>query len=303
MFIHGTILGQLILLRDELVGQSSIMAPWLLFAGDDADGDFSPSTNQTLDKYLYRFNNLTIPAGVTVTSSKSGLIILAKDINISGLLTMSGKGAAGGAAVTASSGGVSGNAGSDGGFCAGGAGGGGGGSGDGAYGGAGGSTDVAGGSGGTPGAYVNVYAEDGGAGASNNTATLWRLVRTDLINIVGAGGGSGGACARNGTGISGAGGAGGGAIVIECVNLTINPDGAIRSDGLNGQNSQQGDASGGGGGGGGGIIIIYRSLVNNGIISSAGGAGGVPSLSYPHSGRACGGAGGNGAVILCKKGA
>ncbi|MCL6611170.1 MAG: hypothetical protein K6T66_06495 [Peptococcaceae bacterium] len=299
MFVHGTILGQLILLRDELVGQSSIMAPWLPFAGDGADGDFSPSTNQTLDKYLYRFDNLTIPAGVTVTSLKSGLIILARNITISGLLSMSGKGAPGGAAVTASTGGVSGNAGSNGSFCAGGAGGGGGGSGDGAYGGKGGDTDVSGGSRGTPGVYVTTYAGNGGVGASNNTATLWQLVRTDLVNIIGAGGGSGAACARNGIGISGAGGAGGGALVIECINLTINSGGAIRSDGIAGQNVQQGDASGGGGGGGGGIIIVYRSLANNGTISSTGGAGGYAS---PYYGRASGGAGGNGAIILCKKG-
>lgn len=259
----------------------------LIVLYDGRQDDITFATNRTLDSGIYCFRDLVVNAGITVTPTSSFLVIIARNITIAGLLSASGKGAAGGAALNAVSG--NGNPGTDG--AGPGGGGGGGGHGDTAYpgsrvGGTGGKTFVAtGGAGGNGGA--------GGAGGVASYIGFASLTSyLELFSTIrGGGGGSGGNYTGSGT-VSGAGGTGGGCIAIFCGTLTINSGGAIRADGLNGGAASGSSAGGGGGGGGGAILITAHQLTNNGTISAAGGAGGAKSGSGTN-----GGAGGAGYIL------
>ena len=64
------------------------------------DGDYIPASSGTLTKWWYFWRDVTINSGITITVASPGLVAFARNISVSGLLTASGKGAAGGAAVT-----------------------------------------------------------------------------------------------------------------------------------------------------------------------------------------------------------
>ena len=259
----------------------------LIVLYDGRQNDITFATNKTLDSGVYCFRDLVINAGITVTPTSSFLVIIARNITMAGLLSASGKGAAGGAAISGTAG--NGNPGSVG--IGPGGGGGGGGEGNATYpgdkpGGAGGKTFVAaggaGGSGGAGGA--------GGAASYIGFASLTSYLEL-FSNIKGGGGGSGGNYTGGGT-VSGAGGAGAGCIAIFCDILTIDSGGAIRANGINGANASGTNAGGGGGGGGGAVLIGARQLINNGAVSAAGGSGGTKSGSGTN-----GGAGGAGYIL------
>lgn len=233
----------------------SMGAPYVGRFGTFADGDYSPGANATLTKNMYMWRDVNIGAGITITVPSPGVLVFARDVTISGLLTASGKGAAGGAAVSASGTVVNGNPGANGGGVLGG---------DGGAAGGGSATGVVGGAGGK-GAFI-------------------KNVLIDIFNalqlLAGAGGGGGGAS----SGTSGVGGAGGGYIFLTCNTLTVNSGGAIRADGING-GTGTGASGGGGGGGGGGIIIVAKNIVNNGNITAAKGLGGIKGSGYFYDGN------------------
>lgn len=256
-------------LHAKLKGIKSIGWPYFDLFGDGSDGDYSPASNATLTKHLYRFRNVNIPNGVTISTLPFGVIIFAQTVNIDGLLTASGKGASGGDSTTA-------KAGNPGQSC------------DSYLGGAGGGggypsiADTSGGRGGS-----TRLANGGGSKQPGQNGNFCLLPQLNLFDFTcGAGGGSGGG---SGSKQGGAGGAGGGAIIIECNQLT--GGGAIRAEGIAGGSSPGAYNGGGGGGGGGGGIIIIASTISVATISASGGAGGTGS------GNAQGGAGGSGSIL------
>lgn len=223
----------------------SIGAPYVGRFGTFADGDYSPGTSTTLTKNMYMWRDVNIGAGITITVPSPGVLIFARDVTISGLLTASGKGAAGGAAVSASGTTVNGNPGANGG-------------------------GVIGGDGGAGGD------EGGGAGGGGKGAFI-KNVLIDIFNALSANAGAGGGSGSAFNGTSGVGGAGGGYIFLTCNTLTVNSGGAIRADGINGGTGTN-VSGGGGGGGGGGIIIVAKNIVNNGNITAAKGLGGIKGI-------------------------
>jgi hypothetical protein len=250
----------------NFLNNTSILYPFFTRAGDMSDGNLKPTSNMTLTKNVYQCNEVDIPSGVIVTAKEPGLLLIAKTVKISGLLTASGLGAYGG-----SSGG---SAGKDGGGYVGGGGG------------AGGGIDASwlGGNGGKGRADGAVGSAAAGAAGKNDIDAFF-----DLASMLGkpvGGGGGGGAQAGYGD-YGGRGGNGGGYLVIVCDDFIL--DGACRADGLNGMDAREGSGAGGGGGGGGGAIIIdcLTSFIT-GSISVAGGAGGAGDDSNP------GGRGGDG---------
>lgn len=246
--------GQLSRMAALLSDSKSMGAPYIPRFGTYADGDYTPGSNATLTKNLYMWQDITIGSGKTITVASPGVLIFARDVVITGLLTASGKGGPGGAAITNAVG--VGNAGTSG-------------------------RGIIGGAGGNGGqgycSSSSAYYAPGAAGVG----AIAKDTIVDILNILpgfaGAGGGSGG-CGYS-AGYSGAGGNGGGYILISCRTLTINSGGAIRADGLNG-GSGNGNANlnggAGGGGGGGGIIVVAQDITNNGTVSVAGGAPGAP---------------------------
>jgi hypothetical protein len=109
---------------------------------------------------------------------------------------------------------------------------------------------------------------------------------TDILQLLGFGGGGGSGASISGAVSSGAGGKGGGCILIVCNELDFQSGATIRASGNAGGNAAA-NASGGGGGGGGVIMILYRTLITNaGTLTISGGAGGT--------GDGNGGAGGAG---------
>ena len=262
----------------------------LALLNDGSDGAFNPSSNTQLQSGIYRFTTVNIPANVSVYPDGPFLVILCQgDMVVSGLLTVSGKGAKGGSGGSAIYGGstTTPTAGSNG-FGIAGSGGGGGR----AYtknGANGGNTDYAGG-------YGGVSDYTGSPGGGRPKFGLFPSDLRALLQCIGAGGGGGAADYPLSDGDSnsygGGGGNGGGCIV--CFARTISGSGAIRADGLNGSNGTGPSAGGGGGGGGGTNILIARSIsiANQ---SAHGGVGGTASSSYQPAGK--GGNGGSGVAV------
>ena len=239
-----------------------IIPHWVVpLLGDGSLGNKTISSNTTLNpKEIYQYNNLTVNAGRTLTAH--GAVIMVRDtLTVSGLISASGMGAAGGSSKSSSSG-DNGKAGY--GF----AGAGGGGGRFDYNGGAGGSTTFkTGGAGGTSSSNKG----EAGEGWSRPPAGLWSW--PDYI--INARGGGGGGCG----GVSGDGGAGGGALFILARNIIVNSGGAIRADGVST------DSRGGGGDGGLVYLLATESFVQNGEITALGGTANS------------GGKGGNGCVI------
>jgi hypothetical protein len=206
-------------------------------------------------------------AGVTLTSSSTPMI------------DASGMGAAGGAALTFSTGGIS----------------------------------TVNGNTGNPG-YAQIVSTNGGTGtgtagaaASTTVRDLSTLLLKYPLSWTGAGGGSGQVTSGSGvSATSGAGGTGGGGLIIECAgawNFTTN--GGISVAGANGANGTTvsggfAAGSGGGGGGGGFFLCLYGSLSSNsGSVTVSGGTGGNTTGS---AGPSTGGGGGSNAHSLASAG-
>lgn len=300
----GSVHAKLALLNGDITGLFGSLRP--------GTTDITISSNTAWVPGVYRYNNFAVNAGVTLSANGQGLIIIANNIIVSGLISASGRGSAGGASVSPPRGQeANGNPGIDitsiGGAGGGGGaidyGGGGGGSGIERVGGRGGNTAVANGSesnyngGYTPGA--------GGSGVGIITNLNW--VNAFSYLLCGAGGGSGAAARGDSSSdisVSGAGGSGGGFIILVAKSITINSGGAVRADGLAGGNGNAGSysaAAGGGGGGGGTVILSCAYITNNGVVSASGGSGGsgVRGSSF-ESGYYIGngGAGGSGVVLI-----
>ena len=96
--LNEAILSILTGIRNWDMEYMSMVAPAFNRTGDKSDGNFNPTANTTLTKNMYQWDAVNIPAGVTVTAKAPGLLILANTVTISGLLTASGLGAAGGSA-------------------------------------------------------------------------------------------------------------------------------------------------------------------------------------------------------------
>lgn len=256
----------------EFLENTSVVYPIFRRTGDRSDGDFNPGVNTTLTKNLYQWDEVDIPAGVTVTAKAPGLLILAKKVTISGLLTASGLGAAGGTRGTSPTGGADGGG-------------------------------LVGGGGGGGGAYLNEIGGNGGKGRSVGGVSVVSAAATSGSNDIDAfynlamslslavGGGGGGGKGING----GNGGKGGGYIYIVCNEFILYNGGAIRAEGLNGTAAGM-NAGGGGGGGGGAIIVDGLKITNAGIISVSGGAG-----SAGGSSGYAGGPGGDGYLRIIER--
>ncbi|MCW2279115.1 hypothetical protein [Heliophilum fasciatum] len=266
----------------------------LFYLNDGADGDRTFATNTVLESGVYRYNNMTVNTGVTITPTQSFLAFFVKGtLNLTGTATISasGKGAAGGLGGycnTANSG-TAGNPGVAG-FGGAGSGASGGGRSATYMSGAGGDTDYPGGT--------------AAAAANGNTGVglpkggrLW----SDLQYLMACkgGGGGGGASVTSSTSASwvrgGAGGAGGGAILIVANNIT--GTGMLKSEGVAGSIGTQSDTNygvaSGGGGGGGGYIVVFGTLPSTITTSVVGGTGGPPATTTYYSGAA----GGNGCFV------
>ena len=299
----GSLHAKLALLNGDITGLFGSLRP--------GTSDITISSNTSWAYGVYRYNNFTVNAGVTLSASDMGFIVIANNITVNGLITASGKGGSGGAYVTTNTAGspANGKPGAD--ITSMGSAGGGGGSidyygssgasGNEATGGRGGNTGVAaGGYSNTSGLYNGTV---GGNGAGVVTNLPWLEAFTTPV-LCGTGGGSGGAgTATSGqAATSGAGGAGGGFLVLVARKITIASGGAVRADGLAGGNATaaSGAGAGGGGGGGGGTIIpSCAELINSGTISASGGAGGTGTGSIGtdwYYGN--GGSGGNGVVLI-----
>lgn len=253
----------------EFLENTSVVSPIFRRTGDRSDGDFNPTTNTALTKNLYQWNEVNIPAGITVTAKAPGLLILAKKVIISGLLTASGLGANGGVGSSVAV------VGEDGAGHVGGGGGAGGG-----Y-----STTVAGPNGG----QGRAKGGTGVVGAAGNPGDNDGDAFYNLVESLGKPVGGGGASSCSGV----AGGKGGGYIYIVCNEIILNSNAAIRAEGLNGT-----DNMGSGGGGGGAIVIDAWNITNNGaIFSVVGGRGGTGSGNYK-----AGGNGGNGYLRIIRRG-
>lgn len=312
---NGSVHGKLASLQKASTPTRSFAHPWLPAFGDGADGNFNPTSNTTLIKSrVYRFNNVTIPAGVTVTVPDGALILVKGTIIVNGLLTATGIAANGGTGATANQSKAAGSAG----FPS---------SGFQAYGGAGGGGAAAyldstyfadGGDGGTAvgGPTGTAMGTKGTASSSNITSyagagpSSWfaRSAPSDptaTLSYRGASGG-GGAAVQVVLGgditYGGNGGAAGGFIFLEAREIIVNTGGAIRADGTDGgdaRSTQTRSAAGGGGGGGGGVIFLFsKKITNSGVISARGGLGGRSRLGQSFlPAEYNGGAGGDGYIV------
>jgi len=274
---------------------------FLASMNDGSDGAWTPSTGSQ-SWGIYRYTNVNISSGVTVTVSNAPLIILATQaITIAGTLTANGQGAAGGATQPGYTGH---NRGKDGaGRCGAGGGGGGGafnGSGGGSLSEGGGNTDFAGGQ--TKRAQGNAQPtagqNGGGAGGDRYAAPYITTSLKDLATWKGAGGSSGDI--GGGNMVSGVGGNGGGNIILLAPLITITGTvSANGHDGTAGQSFGANNSAGSGGGGGGGCVILFGSTLSiTGTVTANGGVGG-PKVT---GGTFEGAAGGNGGVGFVLKG-
>ena len=249
--------------------------------GDGSDGDVTETT-RTLARDTF-YNNLTVPAGVTLDTG--GFRVFVKGtltVASTGIIDHPGAngGAAGGTAAAATAGTLA--ASSNGGTSGSGAGGNGGAissNGIGGTGGAGGAgSGGAGGAGGVitaPGAQVSsiragvIFAMMGQSfGISGTTAA------TQVAPRGGSGGGGGGGNGLN----AGAGGGGGGGYVMVAARTCVN-NGTIRAKGGDGGNASGagggGGGWGGGGGGGGGVCVLITDTFTGNEPTAPGGAAGA----------------------------
>ena len=256
--------------------------------------DLTITTNTTLSDGLYFVNNLTVNAGVTVTSGSCSLIFIC-----TGNAVINGSFAcpplvSGGFPVSSTNDGF--NDGSPGGNI---------GSGGFVY-----SPSVSlVGSGGisgsaySQGANSTITSGAGGQGGANLAIRAYGAISIGAGSSIRCNGGNGGA-AVNGIGVWGAtgsgGGSGGSVILHSSGNLTLAAGSSIEVKGGNGTNAiQSGTASiGGGCGGGGGWVILQceESLTNNATITLTGGtagtSGGTPAPVYLYGGAPGGSYGG-----------
>ncbi len=236
------------------------------------------SVDTTLTSRIIVGDVITINSGITVTTMTGGVVFVCNQFVNNGTLTAAGKGAPGGAEVSASNGSVAGLPGTNGSqinsvYIAG----------AGAAGG-GGVTTAAAGSGGTSKTAGTAGTTTASTDATDETA-IDLMANAHIVNnlmyiisqglYLGAGGGSGAAYAGSGyVSYGGAGGAGGGGILIICE--IFNNAGTISAAGADGANGSGVHRGGGGGGGGGGLILIdCITLTATGTLNIAGGAGGL----------------------------
>lgn len=257
-------------LSTETLSKADLVAI-LDLLNDGSSGSLTPASNTTLAPGIYRYNNVNIPAGVTVSlSSGNALVIISKNtVNIDGLLSVSGMGAI---AITTNSTNWTNVSGTNGaGLC--GSGGSGGATGNGS--GKGGDTYFAG--------APNVAGGNSGINGTDAYISKLPFNIEDLMLFMGAAGGSGGV---NGSSYpAGKGGNGGGCIIIYAPSIT--GSGSIKADGTTGGNDPFGDNSGGGGGGG--FILIITNNATSITATANGGSIGA--------GTKRGGAGGKGMVL------
>lgn len=272
-------------IRNWNMENTSVVYPIYPRTGDKSDGNFNPASNVTLAKNVYQWDTVNIPAGVVVTAKAPGLLLLANSVSITGLLTASGLGAAGGTTMISTSSPYIAESGASGCGIVGGGGGGG-------------VTNVGsatcgnGGRGRTTGGRGKITQDPQfPATSGGNDVDAFFSLPGILGFPVGGGGGAGF------TGIPPSivypGGNGGGYLIIVCRTFVLNSGGAVRAEGLNGAGAA---GAGGGGGGGGGVVVIDAlTIANNGTISVAGGAGGPGN--YETAGN-----GGTGCKLIVQRG-
>ena len=236
--------------------------------------DLTYSANTTLSSGTYVCRNLTINAGVTVTSGSQGLVFLCSGTaTIDGNITASGGGPNGGGGSTATA------------FA----------NGNGPGGGSGNSSGriyppnvFAPGSGGSSG-YADsslggsVSSGNGGAGGGTIIVSATQDIKQGAASVLSANGGKGGP-PLNGKApfrVSGSGGGSGGSVILKSAsNITV--AGTISVIGGNGGIAAAngggvgGDGADGGGGGGGGVVVLQAggTLTNTASIRLAGGTPG-----------------------------
>ena len=288
-----------------------------MYFGDGSDGDVTISSNTNISE-VKRYNNLTINAGQTLSSSitsDTSLTIQVKEtLTINGTISMDGKGGSGGAGGVFGAGGVdhtSSEIDGDPGLL-------------GTAGNSGNKDTVAaglgsGGSGAGGRAPDRTDVTTGRASAPSNTRTgIPFYLSTTMPQFFGAGGSGGtggkggaggvgsGAVGHGGVGgTGGTGGNGGGGILIMAKNIVFNSGAVITADGAQGgvggigsdgqcspggtTNGEGGDGAGAGGGGEGGyVILFYETIVNSGTITVTGGASNIGGIGgrgdYPPGG-------------------
>ncbi len=253
-----------------------------------ADGAFAPAATQSIavpESGVFNFTTVTIPAGVTITFTRSStnkpLTILASgDVLIAGTINIDGKpGNANGGGGLGGPGAFTGGTGGYGfdqsfsGVAGDGPGGGGGGTGSATL-----TTPGGGGGGGfgTAGSGSGGPVINAGAGGPKFGAVT-------ILPLIGGSGGGGGGAVNNGRG--GAGGGGGGAMLIASSG-TITHNGTIFSRGGQGNSGN----AGGAGGSGGAVRLIANTINGTGTINVTGGGAGGASNGFN------GGGGGQGYV-------
>ena len=174
----------------------------------------------------------------------------------------------------------------------------------------------------TNGLSIGFLQTNAGTGGSTSTSAGGGASATIVVPVtsiqtgkypqiyVGAGGGSGAVTAgATSTASSGVGGRGGGCLIIECsgaLNFTTNS--GISVAGKAGLDSSTSTGSnwmrgGGGGGGGGCCIILYNTLTaSSGTITVSGGSGAGNSANYSGGSGTAGGGGGGGSTTTGSSG-
>jgi hypothetical protein len=291
--------------------------------GDGSDGALDTTSAQVdinLDT-LTQYSSMIIHTNTLSTTQSDGVMIVKCQgdctISDSGYIDLSGKGAAGGAAVSDSGTDV-GTAGTDGtnatatwildgstnhkGLA------GAGDFGSGEYAASGGSGGASASAGGASNAATAGGSTAAGAAASTAVDVAYQALKNPW-SLVGAGGGSGGiASSTNGSGTvtSGAGGAGGaGLILMVGGNLTLTTATSIDASGADGGagtvDTNQA-AGGGGGGGGGGVLVIVKGTITGDTtkidVSGGSGGAGTENQSSGTGDYSNGGSGGNGISII-----
>ena len=226
-------------LTDEQYDDLIQLPIWATTLGTGADGDFSPTSNTTLQNKEYNFKSVNIPSGVTVTLTKNAVIRCLNSFTNSGTISGVGTGGAGGAAGV--SGAIIGKDGEAGLF--------------------------AGGTGG------NSKVNSSGATSASRGGFGVRFENPDpyVISTLWGGGGGGGAYSTyNSPAAGGAGGNGGAGLCI--VARSITNTGVINLSGADGAAAAYDWAGGqGGGGAGGSAFFVAISITNTGTFTSNGG--------------------------------
>ncbi|MEY3015564.1 MAG: hypothetical protein RIT45_4299, partial [Pseudomonadota bacterium] len=266
--------------------------------GSGKDGDYLATSNKNLTGGTYEFKSFVIQKGVTVRVTGSSALILKVqgNVQIDGVLDLSGyQGQDINSCCGSTSGGQAGPGGSNGGggpygssgSKGGGSGGGSGGCGSG-YGSGGGGGGY--GTGGGTGTTTNWSCGPGGAGGGTYGDAL---LGSFLGGSGGGGGGYGGAANSSG----GGGGGGGGAVRIDAAAIAIGASGKISANGGRGGNVTSDRDGGGGGGGSGGAIWLRGGKVTiSGAVEAVGGDSGKSDKQSGYGGD--GGKGGNGRIRI-----